>query len=112
MMVSLMPPAPHDAALLPSTGRVGSKRHRWKGPIVIQLTAGQEMVLATADGQPLTRVQMGLGWDKAKTAGFIGTGAPDVDLDASAAEYGEGPVLRPCLLQQPADPRRVGGAPW
>jgi stress response protein SCP2 len=90
MMVSLMPPAPHDAALLPSTGRVGSKRHRWKGPIVIQLTAGQEMVLATADGQPLTRVQMGLGWDKAKTAGFIGTGAPDVDLDASAAEYGEG----------------------
>jgi stress response protein SCP2 len=57
---------------------------------VIELTPGQELLLAGADGEPLTQVQMGLGWDKVKTAGFIGTGAPDVDLDASAAEYGDG----------------------
>ncbi len=57
---------------------------------MIELSPGQEMVLATADGRPLTQVQMGLGWDKEKTAGFIGTGAPDVDLDASASEYGGG----------------------
>jgi len=30
---------------------------------------------------------LGLGWDKERTAGFIGTGAPDVDLDASAVEF-------------------------
>src|SRR4051812_535293 len=30
---------------------------------------------------------MGLGWDKERTAGFIGTGAPDVDLDASAVQF-------------------------
>jgi len=30
---------------------------------------------------------MGLGWDKKPGAGFIGTGAPDVDLDASAVQY-------------------------
>jgi tellurium resistance protein TerZ len=33
---------------------------------------------------------MGLGWDKERTAGFIGTGAPDVDLDASAMEFAGG----------------------
>ena len=30
---------------------------------------------------------MGLGWDKERTAGAIGTGAPDVDLDASAVQF-------------------------
>jgi len=54
---------------------------------VIELTKGQELVLATDDGAPVTRLQMGLGWDKERTAGFIGTGAPDVDLDASAVEF-------------------------
>jgi tellurium resistance protein TerZ len=57
---------------------------------VIELTKGQELVLATEDGQPLTRLRMGLGWDKARTAGFIGTGAPDIDLDASAVEFMDG----------------------
>jgi tellurium resistance protein TerZ len=54
---------------------------------VIELTKGQEMVLATEDGQPLTRLSMGLGWDKAPTAGYLGTGAPHVDLDASAVAF-------------------------
>ena len=57
---------------------------------MIDLTEGQEMALATADGEPLHQIRMGLGWDKEPTAGFIGTGAPEVDLDASAAEYGDG----------------------
>jgi stress response protein SCP2 len=54
---------------------------------VIELTKGQELVLATEDGQPLTRLLIGLGWDKERTAGPLGTGAPDVDLDASAVEF-------------------------
>ena len=57
---------------------------------MIELTKGQEMVLATEAGQPLSRLQMGLGWDKERTAGFMGTGAPDVDLDASAVAFADG----------------------
>ena len=57
---------------------------------MIELTRGQEWVLATEDGQPLTRLQMGVGWDKEKNAGFIGSGAPDVDLDASAVAFAGG----------------------
>ena len=54
---------------------------------MIELTAGQEMALATEDGQPLTQLRMGVGWNKERTAGFIGTGAPDIDLDASAVQF-------------------------
>ena len=54
---------------------------------MIELTRGQEMALETADGQPLTRVQMGLGWDKEPGAGFIGSGRADVDLDATAVQF-------------------------
>ncbi len=54
---------------------------------MIQLTRGQEMALTTEDGEPLTRLRMGLGWDKEPGAGFIGNGNPDVDLDASAVQF-------------------------
>lgn len=54
---------------------------------MIELTKGQEFALATEDGEPLTRLRLGLSWDKERTAGFLGTGAPDVDLDASAVQY-------------------------
>ena len=54
---------------------------------MIELIKGQELELATDDGQPLIRMQLGLGWDKARTAGFIGTGAPDIDLDVTAVEF-------------------------
>ena len=57
---------------------------------MIELTKGQELLLATEDSEPLTRLQIGLGWDKERTAGFIGTGAPDIDLDASAVEFANG----------------------
>ncbi len=54
---------------------------------MIELTRGQEMALATEDGRPLTRLRMGLGWDKKPGAGFIGSGVADIDLDASAVQF-------------------------
>jgi stress response protein SCP2 len=60
---------------------------------VRELAKGEELVLATDDGQPLTRITMGIGWDKSRTAGFIGTGAPDIDLDASAVQYAAGQLF-------------------
>jgi stress response protein SCP2 len=54
---------------------------------VIELSKGQELALTTEDGQPVTRLRVGLGWDKERTAGFIASGAPDVDLDASAVQF-------------------------
>jgi stress response protein SCP2 len=60
---------------------------------VIELHAGDELDLATADGAPLTELRMGVGWDKERTAGFIGTGAPDVDLDASAVQFADGQLF-------------------
>ena len=54
---------------------------------MIELTRGQEMALETADGQALTRLRMGLAWDKEPGAGFIGSGQADVDLDATAVQF-------------------------
>jgi stress response protein SCP2 len=60
---------------------------------VIELSKGQEWVLVGEDGVPLTRVRMGVGWDKAPTAGFIGTGAPEIDLDATAVQFAGGQLF-------------------
>lgn len=60
---------------------------------MIELRQGTEIELAAADGTPLTRLRMGVGWDKERTAGFIGTGAPDVDLDASAVQFADGQLF-------------------
>jgi stress response protein SCP2 len=60
---------------------------------VIELTEGQELALTTEDGQPLTRLRMGVGWDKERTAGAIGTGAPDIDLDATAVQFADGQLF-------------------
>ena len=60
---------------------------------MIELTAGQELALTAEDGAPLTKVQMALGWDHSPTAGFIGSGAPPIDLDASAVQFGGGQFL-------------------
>lgn len=60
---------------------------------VIELTRGQTVRLAAADGSPLGRIRVGLGWDKERTAGFIGTGAPEVDLDASAVQFAAGQLF-------------------
>lgn len=60
---------------------------------MIKLSKGQELALTTDDGRPLTRLQVGVGWDKSRTAGFMGTGAPDIDLDAWAVEYADGTLF-------------------
>jgi stress response protein SCP2 len=60
---------------------------------VIELSRGQDIALTDADGRPLTRVQMGVGWDKEPGAGFIGNGTPDVDLDASAVQFADGQLF-------------------
>ncbi len=60
---------------------------------MIELTKGQELALTTQDGQPLTRLLVGVGWDKERTAGFIGTGAPEIDLDASAVQFASGQLF-------------------
>ena len=54
---------------------------------MIELSRGQEIALESADGHPLTRLQMGLGWDKEPGAGFIGTGRADVYLVATAVQF-------------------------
>ena len=57
---------------------------------MIELTKGQDLLLTTDDGRPLTRLQMGVGWAHAPTAGFMGTGAPEIDLDATAVQFMDG----------------------
>ncbi|WP_205472417.1 TerD family protein [Nocardioides sp. SYSU D00038] len=57
-----------------------------------ELVVGQELALE-AGGRALTRVRMGVGWDKSRTAGFIGTGAPEIDLDASAVQFSGGALF-------------------
>ena len=60
---------------------------------MIDLTQGQELTLTTGDGEPLTKVQMAVGWDHAPTAGFIGSGAAPIDLDASAVQFAGGQLF-------------------
>lgn len=60
---------------------------------MIELTKGQELDLLDAEGQRLTGLKMGIGWDKESTAGFIATGRPEVDLDASAIEFSAGKLM-------------------
>ena len=57
---------------------------------MIELAQGQEVALVTEDGQSLTTVQMAVGWDHSPTAGFIGSGAAPIDLDASAVQFAGG----------------------
>jgi tellurium resistance protein TerZ len=54
---------------------------------VIELSAGQVLPLTTADGRPMDRVTIGVGWDHDPTAGAIASGRPDIDLDASAFQF-------------------------
>jgi stress response protein SCP2 len=41
---------------------------------VIELTKGQELALTTDSGQPLTRLQLGVGWDKEPTGSVVHLG--------------------------------------
>jgi tellurium resistance protein TerZ len=60
---------------------------------VTVLTAGQEWTVADGDGRALTRVRMGIGWDKDPTAGAIASGRADIDLDATAIEFADGQLF-------------------
>lgn len=55
-----------------------------------EMTEGQSLTLASAAGQPLTNVLMAVGWEHSPTAGFIGSGAAPIDLDASAVQFAGG----------------------
>ena len=81
---------PADTALSP-LDRFGAGTT--EGDTVIELTRGQELALTTEAGEPLTRIKLGLGWDKERTAGFIGTGAPEIDLDVSAIQFAGGQLF-------------------
>jgi tellurium resistance protein TerZ len=54
---------------------------------MIELTRGQEIVLAADDGTPLHRITMGIGWAQAPNAGALSAGSREVDLDASAVQF-------------------------
>ena len=60
---------------------------------VIELTKDQETELTTEIGSHPTRLRVGIGWDKSRTGGFIGTGAPEIDLDASAIQFADGKLF-------------------
>ncbi|MGB0099305.1 MAG: TerD family protein [Nocardioides sp.] len=51
-----------------------------------QLTQGQTLTVRA------TRIRVGLGWDKVRTAGAL-SGIPDVDLDASAVQFADGELF-------------------
>lgn len=54
------------------------------------MSEGQSLALATESGQPLRSVQMGVGWEHTHTAGFAGSGAAAIDLDAAAVQFAGG----------------------
>jgi stress response protein SCP2 len=65
---------------------------------VIELTKGQEMALPVDAGV----LRMGLGWDKNPSAGgFSSGGNRDVDLDASAVEFGGGQLFDIAFYNNP-----------
>ena len=51
------------------------------------LTKGESLAIGTG------RLSVGLGWDKLRNAGVAGTGAPDIDLDASAVQFANGDLF-------------------
>jgi stress response protein SCP2 len=57
---------------------------------VTELVEGQSLSLVNAAGEPLTNVRMAVGWEHSPTAGFIGSGAAPIDLDASAVQFAGG----------------------
>lgn len=49
--------------------------------MVVTLTTGEDLEIV------VPRLRLGVGWDKERNAGAIGSGAPDVDLDATALQF-------------------------
>jgi stress response protein SCP2 len=58
---------------------------------VIELSKGQDIAVATAEGTPLRRLRVGVGWDQAPGAGALSAGGSrEVDLDATAFQFAGG----------------------
>lgn len=58
--------------------------------MAINLEKGQKISLQKADGSSLQQVFLGVGWDIAKSKGFLGFGGGDnIDLDASVILFDE-----------------------
>ncbi|CAN5435872.1 TerD family protein [soil metagenome] len=60
---------------------------------MIELSRDQEIELTAADGTHPAQLRLGIGWDKSRTGGFNGTGAPEIDLDASAVQFSDGKLF-------------------
>lgn len=62
---------------------------------VVTLSKGDRVSLSKPDGKPLSIISMGLGWDAAKSKGFLGFGsqAKEIDLDASCLVLDENKQL-------------------
>lgn len=54
---------------------------------------GEDLTLTAVDGSALARARMAVGWDHSPTAGFMGSGAPAIDLDASAVQFAGGQLF-------------------
>ncbi len=73
--------------------RPQSPPHHARGSrMSINLNKGQQISLQKADGNALTTVRMGLGWQAAPRKGFLAklTGGGEIDLDASAILFAGG----------------------
>ena len=59
--------------------------------MAVNLEKGQKVSLDKTAGTALTQIKMGLGWDVAKSKGFLGFGggSESVDLDASCLMFSE-----------------------
>ncbi|MFI5714786.1 TerD family protein [Nocardia sp. NPDC051750] len=57
------------------------------GPVSLQ--KGQRVSLRKEDGQALTFVKMGLGWDPVQQRGMFGSRTVDIDLDASVVMFAD-----------------------
>jgi stress response protein SCP2 len=69
--------------------------------LVIELSKGQELVLASEDGRAPGLLRMGLGWDENAGAGPFSTGEREVDLDASAVQFGGGRLFDLAFYNNP-----------
>lgn len=59
---------------------------------MIELSPGQEWPLVDEAGRAVTRVRLGLGWDRERNAGPPGFSA-NVDLDATAVQFRDGELF-------------------
>jgi tellurium resistance protein TerZ len=57
--------------------------------VTVNMAKGQKISLSKADGESLTAVRMGLGWQAAPRRGLFGSRTREIDLDASAVLFAD-----------------------